>query len=406
MRKLFIGLFVSIVLLLTTSSLSSNKYSYLFDIERDTLRLPLHQARGADVDDLFETIKYIPLEQSSNSIIQEVQDLWVTEQYIIVFDRRGKAILMFDRSGKFKHKIDKVPHCNSCNRGSILFGNVFINRSKQLIYASYGTSMNNAAVGVFQFDGKFVEEKKEWISVDGMGFLAGLIFLNNSTYLNPDKEKLQLFKDGDYTTLIRKQPLAKEDYVSTNNMFSKIDSEGRLLYVSAYQNTLYTLTEDGITRETDLIFPYENSLPKAIWTDARGKYYEVLSKRHPNAVFSLENPIFHKNRLFLTLLTVNVSDNLSALMYDNKTGSLYDLKKVRSGRSNQFLPISSDNSSNFFMDADSDLLYSYITRSDVTSLFIRNPSFSKEVGLSAFTKELLNPKSKITNPILVISRLR
>ncbi|MBL1408035.1 6-bladed beta-propeller [Sphingobacterium faecale] len=410
--KLFFKFITGSLLMSIIATLSSSSFPYLSsclsdDMSRDTLRLPIHQARGGDVGDLFNEVMYVPLEQTSNSIVQEVKDLWVTEEYIIIFDLRGKGILFFDRLGKFKHKIDKVPHCKSCNNGDFLFVNVFVNKSERLIYASYGTSKDNAAMGIFRFDGSFVKEKKEWITVDGMGFLGNSIFLNHSPFVDTDKSQLEMLRNGVYTPIIERQQLVKEDYSSVQNMFSKASEKEELLYVQLYNNTLYTITEKkGLSKETLLVFPYQNSLPKDFFSEFRGRLPDVVSKKYPDAIFGLNHVFSHNNRFFATLMITNASNNISDIMYDPKTGILYDLKKIRPTVTNQFLPMSSAYSDSFFLDCDRQYLYSYITPSDVAILFNRHPSLQNEGEIPAFTKGLLENKTKSTNPILVISRLK
>ncbi len=409
--KIFLKFITSAFLIGMITVLCSSSFPYLSsylsdDISRDTLRLPIHQARGGDVGDIFDEVLYVPLEQTSNSIIQEVKDLWVTEEYIIIFDLRGKGVLFFDRSGKFKHKIDKVPHCRSCSNGDFLFVNVFVNKSERLIYASYGTSKDNAAMGIFRFDGTFVKENKGWITVDGMGFLGSSIFLNHSPFVDTDKSQLEMLQNGVYSPIIERQQLVKKDYSSVQNMFSKASDKEELLYVQLYNNTLYTITEKGLSKETLLVFPYQNSLPKDFISEFRGRLPDVVSKKYPDAIFGLNHVFSHKSRFFATLMITNASNNISDIMYDLKTGILYDLKKIRPTATNQFLPMSSSFSDSFFLDCDRQYLYSYITPSDVAILFNHHPSLQKEGEIPAFTKGLLENKTRTTNPILVISRLK
>src|SRR5690606_790590 len=71
-----------------------------------TLRIDPTTASGGNMSQVFDEINFIPLETTKESIFGDIGQLEVTENLFIVFDHDTKCILIFDRKGKYKTKID------------------------------------------------------------------------------------------------------------------------------------------------------------------------------------------------------------------------------------------------------------------------------------------------------------
>ncbi len=53
------------------------------------------------IADEIESIEYIPLELTDESLIANVLDLCVSDEYIFIYSTRQESVLQFDRKGKF-----------------------------------------------------------------------------------------------------------------------------------------------------------------------------------------------------------------------------------------------------------------------------------------------------------------
>lgn len=69
-----------------------------------TLRIDPQSARGANVSQVFDEVKFIPLETTKESLFGSIYDLRIVKNQFILFDQDTKAVLIFGRDGKFKGK--------------------------------------------------------------------------------------------------------------------------------------------------------------------------------------------------------------------------------------------------------------------------------------------------------------
>ncbi|GEM68029.1 hypothetical protein SMI01S_16350 [Sphingobacterium mizutaii NBRC 14946 = DSM 11724] len=372
----------------------------------EELRIPLHQSRGANVEDLFLSVKYIPLESNKNSMIQEVDDFWATDTEIIVFDRRGKAILFFGTDGHFKHKIDKVPNCAQCNRAEILFSSVFINKAKKEIYAIYGTSMDNVTMGIFDFEGKFLGQNKEWYTLDGMGFLGNSILLSNYFYDEKKLENVQFFQDDETITFSYFDPKFKSDYSSFPNRISKNSYNGKLYWSEPYENKIYSVDSSAQISAKKLIFPFQYSLPNNFTKNNFGKINQVIKSNYPNAIIGITNILMAKDFAILNLRSHISLNGISSIFFNWETGEVYDLNKVMPSELNNFMPLSSPKNESFFLDSNNELLYSLVYPQDLVEHYSEAAMINQLSTAPPFVNEIVKKRDVFRNPILVISSLK
>ncbi len=57
------------------------------------------------IADEIESIEYIPLELTDESLIANVLDACVSDEYIFIYSTRQESVLQFDRKGKFVRPI-------------------------------------------------------------------------------------------------------------------------------------------------------------------------------------------------------------------------------------------------------------------------------------------------------------
>ena len=60
------------------------------------------------IADEIESIEYIPLELTDESLIANVLDACVSDEYIFIYSTRQESVLQFDRKGKFVRPIAKT----------------------------------------------------------------------------------------------------------------------------------------------------------------------------------------------------------------------------------------------------------------------------------------------------------
>ncbi|MBK8087175.1 MAG: 6-bladed beta-propeller [Chitinophagaceae bacterium] len=95
MRNIFAALF------LLMASLAAGQSA-------QTLYFDPNSTIGAPASRVFESISYIPLETTRQSLFGQISRLVVTDQYFIIFDYDTQGLYFFDRSGKFIKNIRTI----------------------------------------------------------------------------------------------------------------------------------------------------------------------------------------------------------------------------------------------------------------------------------------------------------
>ena len=96
---------VLIYILLIVLVTSCNK---IIDISDKTLYSDLDHYQSIPTERLFSKIEIIPLETNEQSLIQRISKVIEYNSYLYILDSRQKAILIFDKTGKFISKIHTV----------------------------------------------------------------------------------------------------------------------------------------------------------------------------------------------------------------------------------------------------------------------------------------------------------
>ena len=160
-----------------------------------------------NLSNLISDFSYIPLETNENSLIGEISSLILTANEVFVHDRITKAILIFDKDGKFLNKLEAL------GRGPEEFS--------ELVSFTIDTDNNHIIIGdvgkiiAFDYDGKFVYEFKTLmggafqIAYTGEGKLAV-----HTNYI-------QLEEDQSYNYLVVFD-LEKQHIVSQSIPFDKL----------------------------------------------------------------------------------------------------------------------------------------------------------------------------------------
>ena len=73
-----------------------------------------------EIADEIESIEYVPLELTDESLIADVLDLCVSDEYIFVYSTRQDGVLQFDPKGKYLRCIAKTGN-GPCETGQIIW---------------------------------------------------------------------------------------------------------------------------------------------------------------------------------------------------------------------------------------------------------------------------------------------
>lgn len=151
----------------------------------DSLIIPIdkQEAQPGSLSDYVASVKYIPLETQDENLIRHLTTVLFIDDKVVVADCLERQILLFDKNGKYLHKIG--------NRGKgpeeyITFKTVMVDEEKRIIvYDSMGRKLVYYAL-----DGKFLKAVTE---VSDKALMRNIINLPNGNFLcytydlTPDK---------------------------------------------------------------------------------------------------------------------------------------------------------------------------------------------------------------------------
>lgn len=103
MKKMLLRLMAAMMVL--TGCGSKQSAGELLEID---LTAKTFSSDKVGIADEIESIEYIPLELTDESLIANVLDACVSDEYIFIYSTRQESVLQFDRKGKFVRPIAKT----------------------------------------------------------------------------------------------------------------------------------------------------------------------------------------------------------------------------------------------------------------------------------------------------------
>jgi hypothetical protein len=317
----------------------------------DTIRLDPSHAGGGTVSEIFETIKYIPLQTTKESLFGSIGQLEVTEKYFIIYDSDTNCILIFGKDGRFHAKIKGKP----AGTGNRIKGIVINSWKEEIVYTEDGFKHLNFV----DFNGNLIKV------VDG-----GILKKNRTSpsvfaFMGPDKV-LSYQEYTDFDTLSNDFDPTKRTLLSISNNFVRPylkgmeynkfegrmeilgsgvgpltpgDSDSTFFFSKPYDYSIYKITPGSIYLKYKFIIPSSISLPADFTRNEifQGKRFEWIDK-HNDVIFSINNfyqigsNIFFETSIFGNFLEDN-------LIYNLKSGNLLAFKHIAPDGKNFHLPI-------------------------------------------------------------------
>lgn len=390
------------LLILSTIFFVANAQEDHIDVSKtQTLRLDPRSTRGITVSQLFDEVKFVPLETTPESLFGKISRLEVANNCYIISDQDTHCILLFNLNGSFKTKIklEKKPFNFEYRLiGEPLETKIFVqNGLTELTYDLNGKLLKKEEIkqnefkkAAYHLKPEGIEVKHEYISDDRIYEIA-LLKDNKVLYKVFPHEKDFISKQFDLRTSLK--------YANTPN---------ELLYTRPYEYNIYRISPKGVNLDYKLIFPFEFSLPEGFTTD-----YDIYSKRsdfqnkNRKIFYGLRNPIRSGNNLFFsTIGLVSTRGEKRDFVYNLKTNSLIALVDIEPDALSYYLPITSIalnpefSSSGGFNLFKNNYLYTSISTLDMKVLKDQNPNKNVKYD-SALAKYFENYKSA-NNRVLVV----
>ncbi len=329
-----------------------------------TLYFDPSTAIGAPVSRIFESITYIPLETTKQSLFGEVNILEVTPQYFIVFDYDMQALFFFDLSGKFIKKYIftggyQVIAMQYVEKENTLYLNQ-VNKNFQLTGKEKDELIRNPFSKKAAKFGRLVAynlndiEKEQIKEISGFGFGIAMAIPN---YLTTDQWGYSFIledrnaKDSiDYELKISDGNKTLKTYFPYDKRnspcfsipqyigFYKTNTDGFSLFTRPYSYSVYKLTADSISVLYNFVFPYENTIPRAFFTrrfDSQNEFWDYQGSNQ-NIVWDINQLVPLNHYLFFSL---DCPKYEHPFLFDKTENRFYEMDKVSPDSTNAYLPV-------------------------------------------------------------------
>lgn len=237
MKNNFLTFLLMSILLLscTPNSKKETKVRHIINID-------INKGIVFNASESVDSLRYITLETTKESIINKIDKIYVTDSVIIIYDSKLNEILQFDKTGKFIRKYGKKGQGPGEH---IFFTDIFYDDTSGLIYANEGYKRS---IFVYNMYGKLVSElstKKYWF--------RSFIKVNNGFWIyscyktgnNPSGYNLMLV-DNEFKKTI-KGFLPQKQFFRTiiSTAFVQKDSNN-FLFIYPNSNIVYQINEENI----------------------------------------------------------------------------------------------------------------------------------------------------------------
>ena len=371
-----------------------------------TLRIDPDIARGGTASEVFDSIRFIPLETTKESVFGSVDQLEVTDSLFIILDRLAHSILLFRRDGKFVSKI-------FTGGGDKYFFYFTLDRSANEIVAT-----NNYENGLLVYDlhGRFLRKESFPGMINSLYYFPGKVILYNihrkGTVESSDHILFDLCYSKGYNDVIKyvKPYNAKNEdgeFNSACNSLNFSGEPGSCMFSLPFDYDLYQLSDTGILCKYHFIFPLIISLPPNFTTDrgysnTRGKY-AYTSPATQSTVLAVERGYRYGDYLLYSMFTRQLTATADYnFAYNLRSGTLISFTRVTGDSTSCYLPLLSSVLEK--VDAISDgTIFSSMAG---FRLYAFENSLDKKATYAKGLKQYFTTGKKTDNPVMIQFRLK
>jgi hypothetical protein len=258
----------------------------------DVIKVNVKEAGLLNYNNHFYSTTIVPLETRSESLIGQIEKLYLTTDHIIIFDSKGMNILLFGIDGRFIRKIG--------NKGSgpeeyLFFNDIQFDKVNSVIYAH---ERFQNCIHTYDLYGHLVE-KTDKFDVDFNSFFKtdkGYWIYSCFKSNNPNGYNLMLL-DNDAKT-VKKTFFPQKAFINASSSSTFMDNEaGKLFFLYPSSNIVYELNNEDAIPFVKIDFG-DKTMPYDIITnmDNMDEYDKIISdKRYLGDIsgFKINNKCFY-----------------------------------------------------------------------------------------------------------------
>ncbi len=206
-----------------------------------TVNIDVSKVESLRYDDYFKKSTFIVLETLPESLIGEVSKLYMTDSFIIIFDKKQMAIMLFDIKGNFIRQIGKK---GSAPDEYTFFNDIQFERETSLIYAH---ERYRNSIFTYNLDGELINKTPK-IAIDFNSFcktkFGYWVYSCFNTKNNPLGYNLMLLDEK--LEKVKSSYFPQKKFVNVSDEPAFIQDElGIPYFFYPSSNIIYKLVEDN-----------------------------------------------------------------------------------------------------------------------------------------------------------------
>lgn len=406
--RLFLSILLSLQFFIILSFAQTGKIDSTTIV---TLRIDPQSARGAAVSQLFDEVKFVPLETTKESLFGNISQLKVVNNNYIIFDYDTRSVLLFNSEGKFITKIDaaRLQTDKGDKEKAQSYGFMTVNEQG----TAYIVIFTNNNAQYFNFEGKFIKKTKNFNYDDRINIANGNVLVKQ--YKSIKKGNDSTFYQLNVINKLKKDTVGYFSY--DQKMWEKDNwfgdggisqySPNEAFYSTFYDYNLYKITPDKVSLAYKFILPAINTLPKDFLTNPEyvKKRFEFFEK-NKKIIHGLGNTYLLGENLYIRFLNIFWDkDQKKSIIYNLKTNELISFQDLEPDSLSSFLPIT-DSGFGYDFENRGFLAFGdgkfYTSYSSLAMFAFKERSAGKTVKYPPLLENYFKTGDRKSNPVLVV----
>lgn len=398
--------------LLTNTLFCYSQIGKIDSSEMKVLRIDPSQSIGKPVSEVYDRVRYVPLETNKESTFGEITRLKVWGDRLIIFDLDTWGVYIFDKEGKYINKISEKQIARLANLRVHNSGNIFnsfnLTRYNGKDVIDIRTTAPKSILR-FSADGEYIGNFGDGIVAYGVTLSDGTRILPGYPGEGQTYYEFAVIKQTGDTTLYFPFDIAKyydDDLISGERLTLGKDFQNAL-YTNYHSYDIFEINHTDVLYKYKVVLPGEISLPQDFMTNTkyRQKRWPYLVD-NKNVVYGISNMYSIGDYLYLKLDAASqLKSSRKNIAYHLKNNIPISLQDLTPDSLSYFLPVEDSScGSNFmsrgFLDFDGKDLYTSMSPICLEQFMQQNEE--NKVAYPKALTDLLGTKFQYLNPILVV----
>jgi hypothetical protein len=384
------------------------------------IRIDPSKSFGGTISEYFDSIEYIPLETTKESLFGYVVQMVVTDSSIIISDFDTKAVFFFTKQGKFMQKV----------KTGTAYPNIDYNRVNRYLTIRSVDENDKPIEKYYSITGHPLEQAPEIIKIPKSKIVMPL---GDGYYIKPNFCAIwpgqkpadtaiylaQIYKQDtlvkSFIPIIAKEKIAACSFFTVNELSPPFEG-GAVYMATPVDHEVYRITKDTAIKTYQFIFSADRSFSRRITESKDFKFIDSLRKETPenvNVVIKVNNIFKYKDVLFFRIITrrngsdrkIGYDDTFN-FIYNLNTGKLSCIERMLPDSSNGFLPFYGWGITMFGLNynKDDDRFYTNVSSLEMFQAYAENKPKKPTYPIS--TIEYFKTQNRKANPVIVSFKLK